>query len=479
MGGEFLEVFDRASGERVAQIDLGYAVPRYPATTMEAGEYFYATAKWANDGRKACTSCHVDRFLTDGVGFSNGATAPTAFHQVKPNYNLMSTDNFFWNGSFRNNSYASLAFAAQSRTNCELILFGLVEGPDSDPATRVGDPLTITAGDGDENCKPDSGDVANGLPAPLVKQDLNGDGVVDFADIQTVIANQKAIAFDAIGLALQEQLERIGQFDPDDGKANRDAVSRAMDFYGAAELRLPPNPVAQMAALKMLGKPTLDRLSEGKALFASAGCATCHDPDNQRAPFTDGKDHGRGADFVDRFITEYSGDSRLLDVPNFDGVFPQALLDTQDTEGSDVEVNYHYPKLDFFEPFCFDQALCLVFDNPLSAARGSAEEAERLFRLIAINIADPDRGFIPGQVLGEPSVNTPSLRGLWLQHNLLRHGRALSFREAILAPGHKALRSGELGYAIDTSLEIDVHGATSELTEAQIEALVLYLWSIE
>jgi DNA-binding beta-propeller fold protein YncE len=483
MGGEFLERFDIDSGARLAQIDLGYAQPRYPATIIEAGEYFYATARWANDGRKACTSCHVDRFLTDGVGYSNGATAPTAFHQVKPNYNLMTTDSYFWNGSFVNNSYASVAFAAQSRTNCELVLFGLVEGVDKDPAQRAGDPINFTSDANDVICRPDTRVFANGLPVPLdqagVDEDFNDDGVVDFADIGAVINAQKQTAFEKIGLSVQEQLERVGAFDPDDGKANRDVISRAMDFYGAAELRLPPNPLKQMARLGMLRESVAEKLKTGEEIFRKeAKCGTCHDPDNARHPYTDGRDHGAGADWMKRFLDAYDTDPRLLAIPGLENGVPDQFRRVTDAGFTKQEINVHYDPLDYFEPFCFDIEKCLVFDDPLSV-RGSREEDERLFRLALINLADPDRGFMPGQVIKQTRVNTPSLRGVWLQHNLLRHGLAFSIREAILAPGHRELREGEIGWAIDRNDKTDVHGITSTLSADKVEALELFVQSIE
>jgi DNA-binding beta-propeller fold protein YncE len=483
MGGEFLERFDLATGERIAQIDLGYAAPRYPATVIEAGEYFYATAKWSNDGRKACSSCHVDRLLTDGVGFSNGATAPTAYHQVKPNYNLMTTDSYFWNGSFTNNSYASVAFAAQARTNCELILFGLVEGVDKDPADRVGDAINFTSDANDVICRPDTSIFDNGLPVPLdqagVDEDFNNDGVVDFADIGAVIAAQKLTAFDKIGASVQEQLERIGQFDPDDAQANRDVISRAMDFYGAAELRLPPNPIFQMSGLGLLSVDNETKMQTGKALFSGkAGCASCHDPLNARHPFADGRNHGAGAGWMQEFFAEYNSDDRVTDFPGLEAGLPEQLSRAAEKSFTSQEINVHYDRLDYFEPFCFDVEKCLVFDNPLSV-QGSAEEDERLFRLTLINLADPDRGFMPGQVLNQPSVNTPSLRGVWLQHNLLRHGLAFSIREAILGPGHRELRDGEIGWAMDRDGAIDVHGTTSKLSEAEVQALEFYVQSIE
>uniref|UniRef100_UPI003D09668C hypothetical protein n=1 Tax=Haliangium sp. TaxID=2663208 RepID=UPI003D09668C len=59
------------------------------------------------------------------------------------------------------------------------------------------------------------------------------------------------------------------------------------------------------------------------------------------------------------------------------------------------------------------------------------------------------------------------------------HGQAFSLREALLPPGHAALREGENGFAVDRRGGFNVHGETRDLTEAQIEALELYIQSIE
>jgi DNA-binding beta-propeller fold protein YncE len=480
MGGEVLQVFDLDNAQLLDTINLGYAAPQYPATIMELGEYTYSTAKWANDGRKACTTCHVDRLLTDGIGYANGATASSVYHQVKPNYNLMETDMFFWNGSFQNNSYASLAFAAQSRTNCELILFALVEGFDSDPAQRIGDPVNFTTGADDINCQPDINNLdAAGLPSSL-QGDVNNDGIADFKDILDTIVAQKQIAFAETGEAVQDQLQRVGRFIAGNGQANRDEVSRSMDFYGASELRLPPNAIGQMLEMNMLDQGLAQKIAQGEDIFNNdANCDNCHDPNNDDAPFTDQRDHGSGAGFIRAFIDTYNQDVRLTGLdPLLAAGVPEQMQRTYDADFTPQEINFQYNPIDYFEPFCFTEEECLVFDNPL-AVRGSDEETERLVRLALINLADPDRGFVPGQVINQPRVNTPSLRGVWLQHNLLRHGLAFSVREAILAPGHDALRDGEKGWAVDRRNEFDVHGETQNLSEAQVEALELYVRAIE
>ena len=62
---------------------------------------------------------------------------------------------------------------------------------------------------------------------------------------------------------------------------------------------------------------------------------------------------------------------------------------------------------------------------------------------------------------------------------LLHHAVARTIREAILPPGHAALLPGENGYNIDFSGRFNVHGATQNLTPEQVDALVLYIQSIE
>ncbi len=466
-GGDVLERFNLDDGTLIQEIDLGFANPRYPATTIEAGEYFYSTAKWANDEDKACTSCHVDRLLVDGIGYANGATAPTAYHQVKPNYNLMVTDQFFWNGSFNNNSYASLAFAAQSRTNCELILFALIEGPDTPAAQRIGDPINFTSDATDVQCRPDTANInpLDGLPRNLDGEDFfNVDPNVQ--TIGQVIAAQKQTAFAAIVASVQDQLNNVGL------DLTRDAVSRSMDFYGAGELRMPPNPVRQMKEMQMLAPDISARIDQGEQIFNDVGCDDCHDPRNG---YIDDRDHGLGGRWISDFVARYDADPVLLEILP-DGV-PNAMELTLSTGFTDAEINFQYDPLDYFEPFCFDENLCLRFDNPLT--QNGEEEDRRLRRITIVNLADPDRGFVPGQVVGSSRTNTPSLRGVWLQHNLLRHGEALSLEEAILPPGHAALKEGQKGFAMDQFGDIDVHGRTSQLSPDEVESLVWFLRSIE
>ncbi len=447
-GGEQLEIFDLDTGNRLDSIDLGYATTPYPATNVERGEYLFYNAEWSNNGRKSCAGCHTDELLADGIGFANGATAPTAYHQVPPNFNQMTTDSYFWNGSFANGSYTSLALTAQTRTNCELILFGLIEGISSDPAGRVGDPNNRVSNGNDAQCRPQAVQ-ADGLPA-------------NFDQIAGVIAQQKLVADQVIQ-------QETG--------LSRATVFRFVDFYSVSELRLPPNPLRYLNQTQQLDAATTAKIAEGKDLFTSAGCATCHDPGNVRHPFADGLNHGAGADWADRFVGIYFSDARIADrVP---GGIPQAMLEGLKGSAADREINIHLSPIDYFVPFCFDAERCLSFEDPLVVRGVEPAESDRLDLLVRINLADPERGFVPGNLPGQPASNTPSLRGTWWKSNLLRHGHAATVAEAILGPGHTALRPGEDGFAVDSLGQMDVHGATSALTPAQVEALILYVSAIE
>ncbi len=454
-GGEVLEVFSLASGARLAEVDLGYAEPRYPASAIERGERHFYDASWSNNGRKSCAHCHFDELLSDGVPFSNGTTAPTALHRVKPNHNLGVTDSYFWNGSFANGSYSSLAFAAQTRSNCELVLFGLVEGPASDPAARIGDPGNRFRDGRDAACRPL---VAGQGLLPLNFDQAPPGG----ASIQEVIAAQKRVAEAGIRAATG---------------LGGDELARLIDLYAAAELRLPPNPEAEARGASLLASEARQELARGRALFSSSGCAGCHTPDDPRHPFANGADRGRGADWAARFANRYAADPRILG--RLPGGLPRVFLDAIRTVSPSPEVNAHLDPIDFFTPFCFSDTSCLAFEDPLEQGIDPAEESRRLELLLRFNLADPQRGFLPGNVRGSPAVNVPSLRGVWGEANLLHHGLARSIREAILAPGHPALLPGERGFAVDAAGQIDRHGQTSRLSPEEVAALVRYVRSIE
>jgi cytochrome c peroxidase len=454
-GGEVLEVFELAGGTKRAEVDLGYAEPRYPATSIERGERHFYDAAWSNNGRKTCAHCHYDELLSDGVPFANGATAPTMVHRVKPNHNLGTTDAYFWNGSFANGSYDSLAFAAQSRVNCELVLFGMIEGPASAPETRVGDPNNRFTDGRDADCRPQPA-APGALPANF---DVAPPGGVSIA---SVIAAQKQVA--EAGIVAATGL-------------SGDELSRLIDLYSVAELRLAPNPDHQLRERAELAQADLDQLAQGEALFGSAGCVGCHTPDNPRHPFSNGGNQGRGSDWAFRFAERYTSDPRLLAA--LPGGLPQIFLDGVRTQSPSPEINVHLDPVDFFTPFCFTGESCFAFEDPLETGIDAAEETRRLELLVRFQLADPQRGFVPGNVRGQPSANVPSLRGVWSEVNLLHHGLARSIREAVLAPGHPALLEGERGFAIDRAGELDRHGFTSALTPAEVEALVRFVRSIE
>ena len=146
---------------------------------------------------------------------------------------------------------------------------------------------------------------------------------------------------------------------------------------------------------------------------------------------------------------------------------------------NDTAINIQADPLDYFIPCCFDTTNCLEFDDPLAVIGNTTEENRRLALILQINLADPERQFMPGNTRGNPAMNTPSLRGLWTQANLLHHGYAHRITEAILPPGHAALKPGELGYAVSNGGTFDNHGVTSTMNVSDVEALVAYVLSIE
>jgi hypothetical protein len=220
----------------------------------------------------------------------------------------------------------------------------------------------------------------------------------------------------------------------------------------------------------------LSRIEQGRELFVASGCGNCHDPNNQRAPFTDGLDHGAGGAWTQRFVDTYTNDPRIIDAI---GAFPQVMLDALSASTGDAEINVHVDPIDYFSPFCFDVDNCLTFEDPLVVRGIEPAESQRLDLIVRINLADPDRGFIPGNVRGQPKVNTPSLRGIWWHSNFLHHGLANTIGQSILPPGHSGLPAGAAGFAINALGQTDVHGATSTMTPEQVQALVLYVQTIE
>ena len=435
-GGEVLEVFDLETRALIDAIELDYANPEYPATTLEAGEELFYSADWSNNGRKACASCHVDELSTDGLGFSIGTTAPTALHQIRPLANLLYTDGYAWNGLTRGSGLGALELRAQIRTNCELIAFGLAEGPGSDPGTRIGDPANYSGGNA-AACRPDPVDPATGLPS-------------NFDEIAAEIVNQQvavaSIIEDVTGRPLED-------------------VRRAITWYLASQLRLPANPVAFQAEGGDLSSDEAERLVIGGQVFQKAGCATCHDP-SASAGFTDLAEHGPGAGWIDELLERYIDDGR------FD-VF--RLGPDSSIEGPDQVV---HQSIDQLIPFCFDEESCLVIADPIQAA-DEAEEDKRLALIRRFSLPELEEGFLPGNVVGRVLVNTPSLRGVWSNPALLHNAAARSIREAILPPGHPALRDGERGLAVATDESIDVHGTTSTLSVDEVDVLVDYVESIE
>jgi hypothetical protein len=497
-GSGTLQNFDIVGQGQLARLDLGYNQDNdndivdggeYPCSDLEVGQFAYINTQWSNNGIKSCTSCHRDDLQADGGGFSNGVTAPTTYHKVIPCWNQTKTDNYFWTGSFSNDSYLSLAFSAQTRTNCELITFGLTEGIGSDPAQRVGDDANQVRGN-DAVCRPAEFDDTVGLP-------------VNFDEIAAEILAQKETA----DLLVQEDIDLLinKQFlnnNTDlDRPITRVELSRLMDWWIVHNQHIPPNPQAYLVEVGEASQETLDLVAQGAQLFTDVGCANCHDGGNTEAGFTDQKSHGGGSDWASRFVGEYNdgSDGDGDGIPDVDFANAQEIVDaSQFDNGSqpDEEVNMHLD-MDGFMPFAFEQENALEFKDPLSQDRGSDEEIKRRELIELINLNDPERGHVPGYVIGQPKMNTPSLRGVWWNPSYMHHSMAKTFREAIVRPGHEALRTEgedalflmngahpdlgteERGWAINVNGNPDAHGATSSMGEEELKALEAYVYALE
>src|SRR5438552_5360055 len=148
---------------------------------------------------------------------------------------------------------------------------------------------------------------------------------------------------------------------------------------------------------QLLDAQTMADIKKGKDLFGTAGCAGCHTPTDQRHPYADGLNHGSGADWISKFVSTYQNDPRITGTI---GTFPETMLDAVLNSHADHEVNMWINPLDFFVPFCFSVQNCEKFDDPLQV-RGGADESRRLDLLINVNLKDPDRLFIPGDVVGQ------------------------------------------------------------------------------
>jgi hypothetical protein len=526
-GGEQVDIIDVASGTTTS-IPLEFNQPAYPATNIERGEFNFVNEAWSNNGRKSCASCHEDwQWGADGLSFDNGAASPVTEHRVKMNANIGDTGAYFWNGSFLDNNYASLAFDAQVKDNCRLIEFGIVEGIGSDPAARQGDPKNVSF---------NANDLATCRPVDFPNNSFNGQDVQGFVQQEAELAkaSQAEQAVIAQNIQTVTQITSISQqgvtFANINAQQAREELNREIDIYSVSNLRLPPNPEAFLYATGdpksggQLSSTDYASVQNGLHIFngdqtaagiPNAGCTTCHGTTKLDrlgfAIYADNLDHGPGAGWNQAFFDEYKNDPRLVGqngaaVPVFTagdftvnslvGSFPDpflAVLTLGYPTTEDRIINTYADTIDYFIPFCFDQHNCLVFNDPLGHETGDvssnpsfAEESRDLALILQFNLGNTDRQFNPGLLVGSSknaASNTASLRGVWTQSNYLHHGYARSIREAILGPGHPALQAGEIGYAYDANApqgqELDCHGTTSNLTVQQVNDLVNFVQTIQ
>ena len=470
-GSETLQVFDVDNAQVLGSVDLEYAAPSYPATDIERGQWGFVSAKWSNDGTKSCASCHVDELLADGIPFANGTRAPTVPNKVIPNWNLVDTKNYLWNNSSPNNSSLSLAFTAQTRGDCEIATFGFAEGAGMvslDSRQGLGDNNQLNAFDASsirDQCLDELASRADGF-------DVNADFIGEIAGLIVQERQEVAEAFVRDVTESELGIEGIG----------RAELAAFIDWYGAAWVRMPPNPTHFLNERGLLEEEQSDRIAQGAVLFQTAQCANCHIPEER---FRDGRSHGPGWDAISDIVETFEDD--MIDQGFLAGQgdqLPNEIVNALAAEldagqGADDTPNIH-TALDLFVPFCFDDRLCLEFEDPRRVSGARLDDALEV--LAVLNLGDVERGFIPGNPTGSAQnakVATPSLMGVWWQPNYMRPGTAQSIVEGIVGPGHPALASGQIGYAVNQDGDRNVHGVTDDLSADDIAAIVEYVESIQ
>jgi hypothetical protein len=459
------------------QLDLGYAYPggsaEFPATRAEQGELVFHSSVWSNNGQKTCSlGCHVDETLSGGGPFGVISVTPGGARLDRINPPPHAGHGFFATGGswdpFPALAFFHDEFLRPHRDASPGQFYGVVETGLICGLGRTLDARTAAA-------QTPGADGGCGDPAIA-------------ANLPTVISTNNFVV-----QALSPRLT----------VSNSAEVYLLAQTYVLAQSRLFPNPGQQLWALGI--HPDQARITAGQNLFGQAGanCAQCHRP---QTGFRDGRRHGAQSDFIERFVDRYRNDSRLQ------GSLPQALLlaaaspspaDTDlavivpDLEATTFLIEASGPETTSFDavgayvtaPSPAGKVGFVRFDGRvLDDPPGTGQEPGRFDVIRELALESPDTAALPGQLYGVSSWETPTLRGVWDRQCFLHDGRAFSVKEAILRPGHPALnrfgapgRYGEteLGYAVTADGTTDAHGATSNLSADDVDALLAYVNTIE
>lgn len=414
---ETLGIYDRASGQPLADIEIGnLRRGPYPATDAEIGELFnFVTASYTVDGDQTCAHCHRE-----------GSNIDKAFSMPLTRYGGL--------GSRMTMAYRGAADtrpwffeSSMDQTNFKPVIneFARIENFCCTDYTLWPDGTSPRCADSPPDAcstQPNPSSV-NGFSA-----DRGGERTPFEAPRPTPFASRDAFYM----AASQRLLGRTASFgdglffeDPLSGdqrpiRLNFDGMTRALGLFLMTAPRLLPNPNPGGTAAAR----------RGRALFESpeTGCATCHP-----APaFTVSTDHNpfnvpiRMPPVISP-VRASDGTNLDLFAGGFMATFPQTQMDT-----------------------C--GAVC--------GAPACAEDPD---------ICDEYRSV---------RLGAPSLRGLWDRaDHLLHDGRANGLREALCTPAHPALRPGETGYNERGGI-IDTHGGTSHLSPGDIADLIAYILSL-
>ena len=365
----------------------------------------------------------------------------------------MTTDSYFWNGSFANGSYASLA----------------VRRPD--PHQLRADPVRPDRGHGVGSATPRR---RPGQPRHQrqrrrsCRPETGGDGTGCRHNFDTIAGDHRRAE---AGRATRSSSDETGF-----GVARTCRASSTSTRCPSCACRPIRSPTWRRPS-ELRGDATA-KIERGQASSSpTAGCANCHDPNNTRHPV-----HRRAQARLGRRLAAAVRQHLLTDrASSTDRRIPQPHARARSRPDPSRTARSTSTSIRSTTSRRSASTPRTAWRSRIRWRRSATRPRSRSGSTLIDRINLPTRSAASCRATcaasrrstrrrcaasgGRPTSSTTAWRA--------------SVDEAILAPGHPALRDGEHGYAVNALGEIDVHGSTSELSPEDVEALVLYLETIE
>ncbi len=414
--GETLGVLDATTLQPIATVVVGdVSAGAFPATDVEIGELInFVTAPMTVDGDQTCAHCHREEGNIDKA-FSMPllARAGRSSRMTMAYRGAYDTRPWFHEAAMDQGNFLPVLNEFMRIENFCCTDYTLF-GPAGAPKSCGSDPPDVCAS------APNASSADGVSAARLGREAFASPRPTPFVERDAFVrdAARRLVGRDTSfgdGLAYEHPITGVRAPIALDFAG----VTRAIGLFLLAAPRLLPNPNPRSAAA-----------ARGERLFErfDVGCAGCHP-----APAYTVADDVTGANPAARMLPVVTpmrdAEGRNLDLlaPGFVATFALAEQDR-----------------------CEDVA-------PIAACA-----------------ADPSAGDADRQV----RFGAPSLRGLWDRApGMLHHGRARGLREVLCAPGHPALRPGEVGRNERDGVP-DSHGGTSHLSVAEIEDLIAFLQTL-